>query len=182
MTALAGVAVCRAAERMCGVKAGLKWPNDPVLNGKKLCGILTEMSLEAETGRLQYLVVGIGINVVQAPEDFPPDVRKIATSLQQELGHPVSRPALAAALIEELDQLYAALLAGDLSSYLEAYRSRCVNLGKTVQLLTPDGEREIAQAVDVDDQFGLVVRTPEGVEKAIRSGEVSVRGLYGYVE
>ena len=182
VTALAGVAVCRAAERVCGVKAGLKWPNDPVLNGKKLCGILTEMSLEAETGRLQYLVVGIGINVLQAPEDFPPDVREIATSLQQELGHPVSRPVLAAALIEELDQLYAALLSGDLSAYLHAYRSRCVNLGKTVQLLTPDGEREIAQAVDVDEQFGLVVRMPDGEEKAIRSGEVSVRGLYGYVE
>ena len=182
VTALAGVAVCRTVERLCGVQVGLKWPNDPILNGRKLCGILTEMSLEGETGRLQYVVVGIGINVLQAPEDFPPDVREVAISLLQALGHPVSRPAMAAALIEELDRLYEALLTGELSPYLDAYRARCINLGKTVQLLTPDGGREIAQAVDVDDQFGLMVRTADGKEKTVRSGEVSVRGLYGYIE
>lgn len=182
VTALAGVAVCDAVERVCGARAGLKWPNDPVLENRKLCGILTEMSLEAETGRLQYLVVGIGVNVHQQVEDFPPDIREAAASLDQTLGGFVSRPALAAALIEELDKLYAALLAGNTEDYLAAYRSRCVNLGRTVQLLTPGGGREVAEAVDVDDQFGLVVRMADGREKTIRSGEVSVRGLYGYVE
>ena len=72
MTAMAGVAVCRAVERICGASPGLKWPNDPVLEGKKLCGILTELSLEGETGRVQDLVLGIGINVSQRPEDFTP--------------------------------------------------------------------------------------------------------------
>ena len=181
VTALAGVAVCDAVERVCGVRPGLKWPNDPVLNGKKLCGILTEMSLEAETGRLQSLVVGIGLNVGQTAEDFTPEVAAMATSLAQALGRPVSRPALAAAEIEALDRLYTALRSGDLTAYLAAYRRDCVNLGKTVQLISPLG-RETVEAVGIDEQFGLVVRTADGTEKTVRSGEVSVRGMYGYVE
>ena len=183
MTALAGVAVCAAVERICGVRPGLKWPNDPVLNGKKLCGILTELSLEAETGRVQSLVLGVGINVGQGPEDFSPEVREVATSLLQVLGKPVSRPRLTAALLEELDRAYAALLAGDLSAYLAAYRRGCVNLGKTVQLIPfGGGARETAQAVDVDGEFSLVVRGADGRERTVRSGEVSVRGLWGYTE
>ena len=181
VTALAGVAVSRAVERTCGVRPGLKWPNDPVLGSKKLCGILTELSVEAETGRLQYLVVGIGINVLHTAEDFSPDVAAVATSLAMELGRPVSRPALAAALIGELDRLYTALKAGDLTDYLAEYRRDCVNLGKTVQLLGTQG-RETVTAVGIDDEFGLVVRAADGTEKTVRSGEVSVRGLYGYVE
>ena len=183
VTALAGVAGCAAVERVCGVRPGLKWPNDPVLCGKKLCGILTEMSLEAETGRVQSLVLGIGINVGQQPEDFSPEVREVATSLLQVLGRPVSRPQLTAALLEELDRAYSALLAGDLSEYQAAYRRDCVNLGKTVQLLPfGGGERETAQAVDIDEEFSLVVRGADGKERTVRSGEVSVRGLWGYTE
>ena len=180
-TAMAGVAVCNAVERVCGIRPGLKWPNDPVLGQKKLCGILTELSLEAETGRLQYLVLGIGINVHQTAEDFSPEVAQIATSLSQAAGRRISRPALAAALIEELDRLYAALCTGRIEPYLEAYRKDCVNLGKTVQLLE-GGARRTAQAVGIDDGFGLVVREEDGTERVVRSGEVSVRGLYGYVE
>lgn len=183
VTALAGVAVCAAVERVCGVRPGLKWPNDPVLCGKKLCGILTELSLEAETGRVQSLVLGIGVNVGQGPGDFSPEVREVATSLLQALGKPVSRPQLTAALLEELDRAYAALLAGDLTEYLAAYRRDCVNLGKTVQLIPfGGGERETAQAVDIDGEFSLVVRGADGKERTVRSGEVSVRGLWGYTE
>lgn len=180
VTALAGVAVCDAVERVCGVRPGLKWPNDMVLNGKKLCGILTEMGLDAE--RRPWLVVGIGINVSQTAEDFSPEVASIATSLAAELRKEVSRPALAAALIEALDRLYAALMSGDLSVYLRAYRRACVNIGKTVQLIHADGSRELAEAVDVDDAFGLTVCTAGGERRTVRSGEVSVRGLYGYIE
>ena len=181
VTALAGVAVCRAVEWICGVRPGLKWPNAPVLGGKKLCGILTELSMEAETGRLQSLVVGIGVNVLHTAEDFSPEVAPIATSLALELGRPVSRPALAAALIGELDRLYTALKAGDLTDYLAEYRRDCVNLGREVQLISAAG-RETVTAVDIDRDFGLVVRQADGTEKTVRSGEVSVRGMYGYVE
>ena len=178
VTAMAGIAVADAVEAVCGVRPGLKWPNDPVIGNKKLCGILTEMSLEGETGRVQYLVLGIGINVGQA--DLTEDVAAIATSLSAYLGRPVSRPQLAAALIKELEKLYETLKDGDLSRYLAAYRRDCVNLGKTVQLLGED--REVVTAVDIDGEFGLVVRTADGTEKTVRSGEVSVRGMYGYVE
>ena len=180
VTAMAGVAVCDAVEKVCGVRPGLKWPNDPVIGKRKICGVLTEMSLEGETGRVQYLVLGIGINVGQREEDFSPDVAQIATSLNAYLGRDICRAELTAALICELERLYLTLLAGDLSEYLAAYRRDCVNIGKTVQLL---GEgREVVTAVDVDEEFGLVVRCADGTEKTVRSGEVSVRGMYGYVE
>lgn len=181
VTALAGLAVCDAVERLCGVRPGLKWPNDPVLGNRKLCGVLTEMALEGETGRVRHLVVGIGVNVLHSQEDFQNEVAEIATSLRMELGRPVSRSALTAALLEELDRVYAALRSGDLAEYLTAYRRDCVNLGKTVQLIGGEA-RETVTAVDVDETFGLVVRMEDGTEKTVRSGEVSVRGLYGYVE
>ena len=93
----------------------------------------------------------------------------------------MSRPALAAEVIREVDRLYAALTAGELGPYLAEYRRRCVNLGRTVRLLGPGGG-ETAEALDIDGDFGLVVRTADGTVRTVRSGEVSVRGLYGYTE
>lgn len=181
VTALAGVAVCEAMEEVCGLCPGLKWPNDPVLHGKKLCGILTELTMDPDTGR-PALVLGIGLNVGQTAADFSPEVAELATSLAQELGKPVSLTEVTAALIRALDRLYAALRTDALASYLAAYRQSCVNLGKAVQLIAPDGGRETAEAVGIDGQFGLVVRTADGGEKTVRSGEVSVRGMYGYID
>ena len=106
----------------------------------------------------------------------------MATSLSLELGREISRPQLAAAEIEELDKLYRNLMAGSTASYLEAYRRDCVTLRREVQLLRSDGSRERVTALDVDDQFGLVVRRDSGETFVVRSGEVSVRGLYGYAE
>lgn len=182
VTALAGVAVCDAVERVCGIRPGIKWPNDPVIGRKKVCGILTELSVEGETGALQSLALGIGLNVHQQAEDFTPEVAEMATSLDAALGRTVSRPALAAALIEALDRLYADLMTGELDAYLAALRRDCVNLGKTVQMLRPDGTREVAAAIGIDEEFGLIVRNEAGVERVVRSGEVSVRGMYGYID
>lgn len=182
VTALAGVAVCDAVEEVCGIRPGIKWPNDPVLGGKKLCGILTELSMEAETGAIQSLALGIGLNVHQTPADFSPDVAEMATSLDQALGISVSRPEVAAAVIRALDRMYGALRKGELRPYLEALRQDCVNLGRLVQLILPNGSREVAEAIGIDEEFGLVIRDESGAERVIRSGEVSVRGMYGYVE
>lgn len=179
VTALAGVAVCGAVERTCGVRPGLKWPNDPVLGNRKVCGILTELVPDGKDGLC--LGLGIGINVAQRLEDFTPEVAEMATSLELALGKPVSRPALAAALVEELDRVYAALENDTLAEYRARYRRDCVNLGRPVRLMGPGGPEE-ATAVDIDADFGLVVRTPDGGEKTVQSGEVSVRGLYGYAE
>ena len=179
VTGMTAVAVCNAVERSAGVRPGIKWTNDLVLNGKKLCGILTEMALESETGLAQYLVIGAGVNVSHTPEDFGPEVARMATSLAQE-GYPVSRAELAAAMIEELNNLSDAL-GGDITPWVDAYRRDCVNLGRQVRLLWHDGQTK-AEAVDIDEQFGLVVRLPDGELQTVRTGEVSVRGLYGYVE
>lgn len=180
VTALGAVAVCNAIEAVCGIRPQIKWTNDIVLNGKKLCGILTELSLESETASLQSLVMGIGVNVNQKQTDFQGEVQEIASSLSMELGHPVSRPQLAAALILELDALYDALLEGRQPEYLEAYRQDCLTLNKEIQLLR-SGKAEPAFALDIDEEFGLIVRHKDGRIETVRSGEVSVRGLYGYL-
>lgn len=182
VTALAGVAVCDAVEQACGLRPGLKWPNDPVVGEKKICGILTELAMDPKTGAPESLALGIGLNVHQRPEDFSPDVAEMATSLDMVLGRTVSRPALAAAEIQALDRLYRDLKAGALDYYLDAFRRDCVNLQKTVQMIRPDGSREVAEAIGIDEEFGLIVRDEGGAERVIRSGEVSIRGMYGYVD
>ena len=179
VTGMTAVAVCNAVERAAGVRPQIKWTNDLVLNGKKICGILTEMAVEGETGMTQSLVIGAGVNVSHTPEDFGPEVSRMATSLAQE-GFESSRSALAAAMIEEFLRLGEAL-DGDVGPWVDAYRRDCVNLGKPVRLLWTGGQEE-ALAVDIDDRFGLLVRMPDGSEKTVRTGEVSVRGLYGYTE
>lgn len=179
VTALAGVAACRAVERICGICPALKWPNDLVLNGNKLCGILTELVTDA--GGSLCLIVGVGINVAQCAEDFTPEVAEVAASLEMLLERAVSRPALTAALLEELDRVYQKLEAGALEEELAFYREHCLNIGRTVRLKGTAGTQD-ALAVDVDGTFGLVVRLTDGTEKTVRSGEVSVRGLGGYAE
>ena len=179
VTGMTAVAVCAAVEKTAGVRPQIKWTNDLVLNGRKICGILTEMALEGESGLTQSLVIGAGVNVGHTDADFGPEVAKMATSLAQE-GYAVSRSALAAAMIEEFNRLGEAL-GGDIGPWVDAYRRDCVTLGKPVRLLWTGGQTQ-ADALDIDSQFGLIVRFPEGGEQIVRTGEVSVRGLYGYVE
>ena len=180
LTALSAVAVCRAIQQVCGAQAQIKWPNDLVLSGRKLAGILTEMALEGESGHVSHVVVGIGINVHQRLTDFDGEVAQIATSLDMALGGSVCRAQLAAALLEEMDILRREVLFAP-EKWLAEYRAACLNIGKTVQLIWGEG-REPAQALAVDDRYGLVVRHRDGRVETLRSGEVSVRGLYGYAE
>ena len=180
LTALSAVAVCRAIRQVCGAQAQIKWPNDLVLSGRKLAGILTEMALEGESGHVSHVVVGIGINVHQRLTDFDGEVAQIATSLDLALGGSACRAQLAAALLEEMDILRREVLFAP-EKWLAEYRAACLNIGKTVQLIWGE-EREPAQALAVDDRYGLVVRHRDGRVETLRSGEVSVRGLYGYAE
>ncbi len=178
VTALTAVAVRRAILAACGLETGIKWPNDLVWQGRKLCGILTEL----ETGGDGLaLVIGIGLNVSQQPEDFPPELRPTAVSLTQALGREIPREPLAAALLRRLDAMYRDLLSGDLASWRQDYRAACVTLGREVRVLRPEGERR-AFARDVDAAFGLTVDYPGGTGETLRSGEVSVRGLAAYAE
>ena len=179
LTAWTAVAVCNAVERVCGVRPGIKWPNDVILDGRKLCGILTELELEAETAALRHVVVGVGINLTQTAADFGPEVAPVAVSLAQALGRAPRRAEMAAAVLAALDELYAAFPA-ERAAWLERYRADCLTLGRTVRLLRA-GEEEEAFAEAVDDAFALVVRRADGSREAVSSGEVSVRGLLGYV-
>ena len=180
LTALAAVAAVRAVERVSGIRCGIKWPNDLVLHGKKVAGILTESSL-CENGAVSCVIVGIGINLRQRPGDFSPDVAVIASSLEAESGTSVDGAALADALIAELDTLYAEALPHP-ERWVAEYRAACLNPGRAVQVIRPDGTRLRARALDIDAQFGLMVQYPDGTVETLRSGEVSVRGLYGYAE
>ena len=175
VTPLAAVAVCRAVESLCCTECGIKWCNDVVLHGKKLCGILTESSLFPDGGAA-WLVVGIGVNVGQTA--FPPDIADTATSLALH-GLSVSPDALADAILAQLTALRTVLT--DPAEWLAEYRRRCVNLGRPVRVLRGNTVRQ-ATALAIDEQFGLTVQYENGETETVRSGEVSVRGLYGYIE
>lgn len=180
LTAWTAVAVCRAVQACCGLECGIKWTNDIILNGKKLCGILTELEFEAESAAAVAVVVGVGVNVGQSEADFGPDLSPIATSLTQALGRPVRRAELAVHLLSALDEMYAAFPQGK-NEYLDESPRRCVTTGHEVALVGPGGSREPAFAKEVDDDFYLVCRLPDGSERTVTAGEVSVRGLLGYV-
>ena len=179
VTALAGVAVCDAVETVCGLRPGMKWPNDPVLGGRKICGILTELVTPPEGSPV--VILGIGVNVLHTEEDFPPELRPIASSLAMEVGRPVDRLQLAAEVLRRLEETDAALNSGDWGEALHRYRRDCVHLGKRIRLMGPGGP-ETVTALDVDERFGLVVLKENGEKTTVRSGEISVRGLFGYTE
>lgn len=179
LTAWVGVAVCDGVEAACGLRPRIKWTNDIILNGKKLCGILTEMSVEGETGAVQYVVAGMGTNVHESAEDFAAaGLSNIATSLAIE-GRAVDRCVLAAHLLTALDRM-AREFPKEKARWLERYRADCLTPGRAVTLLRPDGQEQ-AVAVGIDENFGLVVEYPDGRRETVTSGEVSVRGIAGYV-
>lgn len=161
-----------------GLEVGIKWPNDIVLAGKKVCGILTEMS--AEPDYINHVVVGIGINANLA--EFPEELQERATSLFLEKGERISRAAVIAGVWKAFEQYYDRFLqTADLSLLKEAYESRLLNRNETVCVLDPGGEwRGMARGIDRHGR--LLVESDDGRgTKAVDSGEVSVRGVYGYV-
>ena len=167
ITAFAAVAVCDAVENVCGVRADIKWVNDLLINGKKICGILTELCADADGAA--GIVVGVGINV--KGRDFPPELRDVATSISNECGRPIERSRFCAELINEMNALYPQLESG---AFMAENRARSNVIGREIYVLRGD-ERYPATAVDIDDGGSLVIRTPEGETRTLRSGEISVR-------
>ena len=177
LTLAAALAVREGIREETGLSPLIKWPNDLVLNGKKICGILTEMSTELM--EIQYVITGIGINVNQ--REFPSEIRDTATSLSLEAGRCFRRSSLIAAILKAFEKDYTAFLkTGDLSLLLEEYNACLVNRGKEVCILDPSGEYR-AVAEGIDESGSLLVTLPDGTRREIISGEVSVRGIYGYV-
>lgn len=180
LTGLAAVAAAEAAERVSERRVGVKWVNDLILNGKKLGGILTELGVTPGTDT-PWAVIGIGVNLAFTAEELgAAGLADIATSFACE-GARVEPASLAAALIEAFSGMEAALISGDIRGFLASYRARCVTLHRPVKILYPSGARE-GTALDIDENFGLrVLRTDDGTPDTVFSGEVSVRGFYGYV-
>ena len=177
LTLVMAVSVADGIREATGLETSIKWPNDIVLNGKKICGILTEMS--TEINHINYVVIGVGINVNQ--ETFPVELEQTATSLKNESGKTFSRAEIIASIMEKFEKYYKIFLEKeDLSGIQEFYNSILINRGREVRILEPGNEYN-AFAVGINETGELLVDTADGVRKNIYAGEVSVRGIYGYV-
>lgn len=177
LTLVMGLSAAQAAARVTGLSAGIKWPNDVVLEKKKICGILTEMSVQAEY--VDYVVIGVGINVNQ--EHFPEELEDKATSLRIQAGKKFRRAEIAAAVLEEFEKNYETFLKTcDLSGLQEAYGRHLLNRDQEVRILEKEGEwRGTARGINRSGE--LLVELPDGKIRTVFAGEVSVRGLYSYV-
>ena len=173
LTLLCGLATAEAIEAETGLSAGIKWPNDILINGEKAVGILTEM--DCEMSEVHFVIPGIGINVNTA--SFPPEIAEIATSLYLECGKTVSRRRLVHRVLERLEEHYETFLrTGSFAAMLEDYRKHCITLGKEVHVL--GREPFFAEALDITPEGELLVRRADnGKEEVVFSGEVSIRGV-----
>ena len=172
ITACAAVAVAEAIEELTGCRAEINWVNDVLVDGKKVCGILTEGSIDCESGLMHYAIVGIGINIRPPEGDFPAELRQIAGALPAAPDGEDLRCRLAAAVLDRLMDLYEQLPEGDC---YEAYKSRSCLIGRQINILPLEGEPVPATAIDVEPDFSLRVRLADGTETCLSSGEVSVR-------
>ena len=192
LTLVMALAIARGIRRIFGANAatgnqtanasasdvGIKWPNDIVINGRKACGILTELSLSVEQASIDYVVIGCGINV--ARQEFAKDLQGHAIALE-EIFPRVNRSELLNAVLTAFESLYGNFIEkGDLSGLKESYNAISVNYGRQVRVLDPKGEYDgIARGINPAGE--LLVELPDGTVKNIYAGEVSVRGIYGYI-
>lgn len=171
LTPCAALAVCGTLESFCGVSTEIKWPNDVLVGGKKLCGILTEGVAGAD-GRLAA-VVGIGINVNTRSADFPKELRESVCTVLDLTGRETDVAGLARAVRDELETVYGRWSAGD-ALLVDEYRALCVNIGRDICVLR-DGAARAARALDIGDDFSLLAGYEDGSRERIRFGEVSIR-------
>ena len=180
LTLVMALSVAEAITEATGLQAGIKWPNDVVVNKKKVCGILTELNVE--TDYIRHVVIGVGINVNNgAPEEFPEEIRETATSLRIEAGTPFSRAELLERVLERFEKNYDTFVTTlDLRLLIEAYGRYLLNLNMEVNVLDPKGSYTgVARGISTTGE--LLVEKEDGEMKTVYAGEVSVRGLYGYI-
>lgn len=171
LTILAGAAVCAAIRRMTGVETGIKWPNDLLVRGRKLCGILLESSVGP--GGLQYTIAGIGISANLEAGDYPAELGEVATSLLIESGGPVDRERLAMEVLAELQKRYGQFLEEGLPPIAALWEDMSVTLGRTIVYRTPEGPRE-GTAVGLAGDGGLLVREHGGNLIHLCTGEITL--------
>ena len=182
LTLVMALSVAEAIEEITGLKADIKWPNDIVVHKKKVVGMLTEMSTTPEMDEIQYVVIGVGTNVnYDSPEDFPEELRPTATSLRMEAGHLINRAALTERVLARFEVNYEKFEETlDLSGLMDSYEKRLINVGAQVRVLDPAGEYTgISRGINAVGE--LLVEKENGETINVYAGEVSVRGLYGYV-
>lgn len=177
LTCATAVAMCDAVTQAAGFRPGIKWTNDLVFGSRKLGGILTGLSLRPD-GLTDYAIIGIGINCCQGPGDFPPEIADMAASLSIVAKTEIDRARVAAAMMEALWRMSDTLLTGK-TEMLDRYRQDCITLNRDVVLVRGE-EKRYGRALDIDDAGALIVRYETGEIAAVNSGEISVRGMYGY--
>lgn len=202
-TLAAAVAAVKAISGAVGIRPGIKWPNDLVIDGKKVCGILVEMSSEAD--RVNHIVIGIGINYSQGAEEFPYELRSRAISLEMAVrgidmaseakeadetmktgecktsdSGSISRLSVIRSFLREMDEAYRFVIDGRQDEILDQWREYSVTIGKEVRFILRDAEYT-GTAVDITPDGRLIVDCSDGMRRELYSGEVSVRGIYGYV-
>ena len=172
ITSAAGVATARAIGEIMCIYVGIKWVNDLLLNEKKICGILTEATLDMESGLIESAVLGIGVNITRPPDGYPESVEDVATALSdRRSGKDGERRRLIAAILDRFWVFYRELTA---RKFLEDYRERSILLGRDIYVFSHDGKRP-ARALEIDDDCRLVVRYVNGEIAVLNSGEVSIR-------
>ena len=179
LTCATAVAMCEAVEQAAGFRPGIKWTNDLVCGKHKLGGILTELGFTSR-GTVDYAIIGIGINCCQQQSDFPEEIRSIAASLSMVTGREIDRAKVAASMMEALHRMDSMLLSRK-QEILEQYRKDCITIGQEVSLLRVGEPVRHGRAVDMDDEGALMVEFDDGHRETVNSGEVSVRGMYGYL-
>lgn len=178
ITLAASVAIVEAIEDALGIVCRIKWPNDIILSGKKLGGILTEIS--AEPGHINHIVLGIGINVNQPRESFVGELEQKAISLRMKTGEKVSRSHIFNSILKHLDNTYKQLINGENELILDRWRKYSVTLGNQVSL-SYRGEEYTGIASDVANGGGLIVQCSDGHTREITAGEIQIRGIMGYL-
>lgn len=175
ITLIAGASIVKALNEL-GIEASIKWPNDIIVNGRKICGILTELSAEIE--RINHIVLGMGINVKTM--DFSPEISDIATSLSKE-GYDLSRVEIVKCILEQFEKLYMDYVEND-STYetIKVCKQYSAVIGKEVYAIRGEN-KELVKCLDLDENGNLIVRNSNGEVKEIMSGEISIRGLKGYI-
>lgn len=176
ITIIGAAAVYNALKDM-NINVGIKWPNDIVIDGKKVCGILTEMN--AEIDRINYVVMGIGINV--NTEEFPEELSDKATSLRIQCGENINRKELVGKILNYTEYYYDLFKeTGSIKEVINICKKGSVVLGKEIKVISGCSEI-ICEAIDIDDDGELIVKYEDGSIHKVISGEVSVRGIYGYI-
>ena len=171
LTVASATALRRAIQAQTGLEPEIKWPNDILVRGKKIAGILTE--LHAELDQVKYVILGIGVDVNLNAGDFPAELRKSATSLKAELGKPVPRAELAVGILRELDDDYGQIAAAGFTTLADEWEKHCTTIGQEVVIRT--GERQIrGRAESLGEDGALLLRTDHGHLERVVGGDVAL--------